>query len=66
MGGSVMGGSTVFIVTHTFAHTQLSGYDGSGYEESLDNETCAYPTSDEEAGNDEDDDGLDGDESGKT
>ncbi len=38
----------------------------------LDNETCAYPTSDEEAlpfpaaGNDEDDDGLDGDESGKT
>ncbi len=57
----------ITFVTHTHMHTQLSGYDGgSGYEESLDNETCAYPTSDEEAGNDEDDDGLDGDESGKT
>ncbi len=44
----------------------MSEYDGSGYEESLDNDTCAYPTSDEEADiDDDDDDGLDGDESGK-
>lgn len=42
----------------------MSGYAGSGYAESLDNETCAYPTSDEEAGIDDEDDGLDGDESG--
>ncbi len=45
----------------------MSGYDGSGYEESLDNETCAYPSSDEddEPGID-DEDGLEGNESGET
>ena len=57
--------SCSLVHAHTHTHTQLSGYEGSGYEESLDNGTGTYPTSEEDVGNNEDDDGMDGDESGR-